>query len=517
MLARRYAWLILVVAILLAPVTQVLATRRVRHEAVPSPAANAVAVSEDHLIVLNEVMPKPASSEYEWVELRNILQGYRLFLPLLLHASGTGAVATGIPVVAGPAPLNASQVTGDISDWELTDGDGNTYTIPEGLPPVPPGAYIRILYDGQGSGADDYDFSDGLAVLHTPAGLIDVLEDAVDQVALYASGSHNNDSARDFVAWGGDPGSADDHAVGAGLWPEGHYLTFAASAGFVADWDADLNLLPDESVGRYADAATGWAIYRQGQLSPGAPNPVPLPAFAEPAAGGAVDAANVVVAWSVIPGASSYDFQLSAASDFAVPLVDTVTPYPDYHHPTPLTPGTYYWRTRVERSDGTRSAWTQPSMFHAVDLTGPARTSIQAEAVLGIAWQVQHKDTYLLDVSEQGDNTRTGDGAWDAPHPDDRRVVEHDNHYCQVASMSMIASYYGGDISQDRLSYYAIREYPDSSRGLDPDRDCSPDPAACRPDVKDDFWAGRNKGLEAATWMLGYAYDDWGDITRKSY
>ena len=83
--------------------------------------------------------------------------------------------------------------------------------------------------------------------------------------------------------------------------------------------------------------------------------------------------------------------------------------------------------------------------------------------------------------------------------------------------MSMIASYYGGDISQDRLSYYAIREYPDSSRGLDPDRDCSADPAACRPDVKDDFWAGRNKGLEAATWMLGYAYDDWSDIIRRSY
>jgi Mg-chelatase subunit ChlD len=150
-----------------------------------------------------------------------------------------------------------------------------------------------------------------------------------------------------------------------------------------------------------------------------------------------------------------------------------------------------------------------------VDLTGDT-FGIQAEVTLGIEWQVQHKDTYLLDVSEEGENTRTGDGAWDVPHPDDRRVVEHDNHYCQVASMSMINSYYGSDISQDRLSYYAIREWPDSSRGLDPDRECT-DPSACRPDVKDDFWAGRNKGLEAMVWMLGYDHDDFSDVIRRSY
>lgn len=516
MLARRLAWLMLILAVLFVPVVPASATPRVsRHAAQPSAAATA-ADRRDRPLYLNEVMPKAAAGGYEWVELHNTAD-YRLFLPLILQAYGGPTAAAGRSATTGLTLSDAVQGAVDISGWELTDGDGNTYVIPAALPPVPPRAFVRILFDGQGSGADDYSFDDGLAVLHSGQSLINVFEDAADQVALYAGDARNSDSVRGFVAWGDDPGAADDDAVAAGLWPEGQYLVFAASAGLVADWDADLNLRPNESVGRYADAATGWAVYREGELSPGAPNPIPLPAFAEPADGGAVDAADVVVAWSVIPGAAAYDFQLSATTDFAASQVDTTLPFPDYHHPSALTPGTYYWRTRTQHADGTHSAWTAPSALNAVDLTGSGRASVQAETVLGIDWQVQHKDTYLLDLSEQGDNTRTGEGAWDAPHPEDRRVVEHDDHYCQVASMSMIASYYGGDISQDRLSYYAIREYPDSSRGLDPNRDCSPDPAACRPDVKDDFWGGRNKGLEAATWMLGYAYDDWSDIDRQNY
>lgn len=514
MSTRRLALLSLILVVLLVPVMQAGASEEVSHERVANAAAPAAARAQAQVIVLNEVMPKAGAGGYEWVEVRNASDRFRVFLPLLLRggaAFAARAAGTGQRVTA------VEQAVVDISGWQLTDGDDNTYTFPDALPPLPPGAFVRVIFDGQGSGGDDLDLSDGVATLHTPAGVVGVFEDAGDQVALYAGGSRSSDTVRDFVAWGEEPAADADHAVAAGLWPAGQALSFAASAGFVADWDAGLALLPDESLGRYAAAATGWAVYRGDAMSPAAPNPVPLPAFAEPAPGGAVDAANVVLAWSVIPGTVSYDVQVSATSDFAAPLVDTTTPSPDYHHPSALTPGTYYWRSRAENADGTTSAWTPPSDFDAVDLTGTSRAAIRAEKTLGIAWQIQHKDTPLLDMSEQGDNTRTGDGAWDAAHPDERRVVEHDNHYCQVASMSMIASYYGGDISQDRLSYYAIREYPDSSRGLDPDRDCSPDPDACRPDVKDDFWGGRNKGLEAATWMLGYDYDDWSDIDRNSY
>ena len=371
------------------------------------------------------------------------------------------------------------------------------------LPPLPPGAFVHIIFDGLGDGTNDYDLTDGSAVLHSPPGLNGIFEDAADQAALYTGGTPTAATLRDFVAWGADPGGDADHAVAAGMWPAGAYLEFAASAGYIAEGYDWLHLLPNESVGRYAAAPLRWAVYRGTQLTPGAPNPVPQPDFFQPADGGTVDASNVVIGWSVVSGATGYRFQLSATSSFAAPLVDVTGPYPDYHHAGTLTPGSYTWRVLVIGPAGLGTTWTAPAHFDAVNLSPLSAASIQAEKTLGIVWQVQHKDTHLLDVSLEGENTRTGEGAWDVPHPDDHRTVNHDNHYCQVASMSMVASYYGADISQDRLSYFAIREHPESSRGLDPDRVCT-DPANCMPDLKDDFWAGRNKGNEAMVWMLGY-------------
>lgn len=517
MLARRLLAIPLLLGLLLTPIARLEATAEVRRTPIQSSVVAQETTNEHSPIVLNEVMPKPDEGGYEWVELYNTAEGHGVYLPLVLKVFAGLASATSAPSAVPQAATRTAQAWVDISGWEVTDGDGNVYAIPEALPALPPGGFVRIIFDGEGSAVDDYDLVDGLAVLHTPPGLTDVFDDAADQAALYTGDSHTPDTIQGFVAWGEDPGPAADHAVSAGLWQAGSYLEFGASAGFVADWDTDLHLQPNESMGRYESTALGWTVYREGQLTPGAPNPVPHPGFAEPDDGGAVDAANVVIAWSVVSGASGYRFQLAETPDFTAPLVDTTTPYADYRHPDALAEGTYYWRVRVERPDGEASDWTAPSMFKAVDLADVSLAAVQAETTLGITWQVQHKDTYLLDVSEQGDNTRTDDGAWDAPHPDDRRVVEHDNHYCQVASMSMIASYYGGDISQDRLSYYAIREYPDSKRGLDPDRDCSVDPDACRPDVKDDFWGGRNKGLEAMSWMLGYDYDDRSAIDISTY
>lgn len=41
---------------------------------------------------------------------------------------------------------------------------------------------------------------------------------------------------------------------------------------------------------------------------------------------------------------------------------------------------------------------------------------------------------------------------WDLPH-DEMLRKDHGRNYCERASVSMLASYYGGHLSQDRIAY----------------------------------------------------------------
>lgn len=469
-------------------------------------------------IILNEVMPKAAIGAVEWIELHNT-DAFQaaLYLPMIhnnasttnVAASRTGAVKTLDPATTS---LLAAHTPTEISGWQLTNQDGLLYTIPDALPPIPAGGYILIYLDGQGPSADQLQFVNGVAKLHTPPGIVNRLDDAADQVALYRGGNHSAATLHDFVAWGAPPQNADD-AITSGLWSASAYLDFAPSGGYVATTDEMLRLQPNEAVGRFPGTTDAWSIYRSDQLTPGSANPVPNPAFSRPADGDIVDANNVVLGWSVMPHAVRYHLQIATDVSFTNLIVNTTTTYADYHHEGLLGPGLFYWRMRTETGAGMLGPWSPALTIATYDATVTAAAA-NTEKTLGIVWQVQHKDTALLDLSQY--NHFSGDGAWDAPHPDTHRVTEHDNHYCQVAGMSMINSYYGGDISQERLSYYAIREWPDSRRGLDPNRICT-FPADCTPDLMDDFWAGRNKGLEALAWSLGYAWNDFSQIEMRSY
>jgi len=82
---------------------------------------------------------------------------------------------------------------------------------------------------------------------------------------------------------------------------------------------------------------------------------------------------------------------------------------------------------------------------------------------LDIAPKLQHKDTGMLCL--EGDPL-TGDHAWDSEHVS--TGCDHCDSYCVRASISMINSYYGGDLSQDRISFYVFHE---RSNNLNPESD----------------------------------------------
>jgi formylglycine-generating enzyme required for sulfatase activity len=410
-------------------------------------------------IRINEIMPKPEAGDFEWVELYNP-RTFLAYLPLLLrNGSGGGGAAR---LTQSPQPDTALVgVPLDINGWQVTDEDGNAYTIPEALPPVLLDAYVLILFDGLGSAADDYDFSDGLAVLHSPPGLVDIFEDEADQVALYSSAEHTPDTIVGFVAWGGGPAPDDSNAVLAGVWGEGLYKDLRQVGDeppFPVRLGRSLGLLPGEVRSYVTD---DWVHYQMGEVTPGADNPVPGIELYDPIAGATIDSATFAVGWSWVEGATAYHFQMDDNSDFASPEYDVMLASPAFVPESPVPDGHYYWRVAVIR-EGHAGCWSSGMEVNSLTWPGGSRNAtIQgAEAnPLGIVWQLQRKDTKMVcragdhETADVGNLPEETNAPWDAPHPEEEGPKAHGSNYCERACISMFASYYGGHLSQDRIAY----------------------------------------------------------------
>jgi len=95
---------------------------------------------------------------------------------------------------------------------------------------------------------------------------------------------------------------------------------------------------------------------------------------------------------------------------------------------------------------------------------------------LGLDWLSQHKDTVMLcafaDEQEEECST-SGAHAWDCDHGAYSINCEHCNSYCARASIAMINKYYGGSISQDRLSYEVRSIFSPDGNDLGHDRGMS--------------------------------------------
>ncbi|MEJ5312443.1 MAG: lamin tail domain-containing protein [Anaerolineae bacterium] len=425
--------------------------------------------SSEFGIRITEIMFQPTAGAYEWVELQNL---------------GSTAVS--------------------LTGFSLTDEDGHWYRFPASLPAVPVGAFVVVLLDGANT-PDDDDFSDNVAVLHST--LSDIFEDAADQCALYAQSyfiylplilKNTGGTAiaaptpfttlltspvRDFVAWGASPQEDGRNAARAGVWPEGRFISLYRGVGEAA---AEVAAQPGESIGLLpetpVDHPDHWQLYQANESTMGAHNVWPVISWFYPPAGAAVDSGTFAISWNGINNATGYRFQLDDTMDFSSPITDTVLSSPSYV-PTAVTPeGTYYWRVRAIFAEG-ESAWSMGQEIRSLARPSMARAAAlypTASRVLGLTWQLQHKDTHMLCLD--GDD-EIGDFAWDAPQID---MGVHGSNYCVRASVSMIASYYGGTLSQDRISYEIFAD------DVLPERDLGHDTSV-----------QRDRAIAALSWALG--------------
>ena len=389
-------------------------------------------------VFINEVLFAPTAGNYEWVELKN---------------GGTSLVR--------------------LAGYGLTDKDGNWYRIPPALPDVPVGGLVVVVFDGRGDAADDLDFGDNVATLHSPAGLADIFEDGADQVALHrpvyylylpllergsggvatAGGINPSSGVVSFVAWGADPGADAADAVTAGVWAEGLYKDLRQ----IGD-ETPLPVFPGRSLGLLPGGADrsfpdGWIHYQVTEVTQGGENKVPGLRTFDPAPGATIDSATFAIGWQAVEGATTYHFQMDNNSDFSSPEYDLVLDGSAFVPASPVPEGKYYWRVAVV--DGAlASPWSAPveinSLAYPEVTIGAGPQAVNAEKVLGIAWQLQRKDTRM--VCRAGDN-ETGVAPWDTPHPTTGSPQPHGSKYCERASISMLAWYYGGRLSQDRIAY----------------------------------------------------------------
>lgn len=395
-------------------------------------------------------MFNPSDGNYEWVELKNV----------------------------GPGSI-------DIRGYSLSDEDDNWYEIPDALPPVPEGAFVVVVFDGVGASNDDYEFSDNVAYLHSQAGLMNIFEDEFDQVSLYAKTQHvflplintkissikNQDEPfssdifatpeqpvfiNSFVAWGAPPLDDSQNAENKGLWTSSWYVSLSIGLGVenpIDEKDFSIGLLPNSQQADLND----WELYLSSIVTQGSENETPIISWYYPIDGALLDSDTLSILWNSIDQATNYHFQLDTNEDFISPIIDLNLSDPSYISNSPLADGVYYWRVQVTVSDCT-SIWSPVHSIDVISLSSllsdasTASNVIHTEVLLPITWQLQHKDSNMLCLD--GDS-ESGSNPWNSEHSS---RGEHGNAYCARATMAMMASYYGSNLSQDRISFEIFGE-----------------------------------------------------------
>ncbi len=415
--------------------------------------------SEVHL---NEVLARPLAGQHQWVELSAVGTNYLLYLPLVMKGSGPVAGSAATPSFVAPTAESGP----DISGWQVSNQSGGNYTIPAALPGIPPGCFVVIYFDGLGPAADDYSFGDGRAVLHSPPGLVDMFNPESDQVALYAGSTHDPQTIRDFVAYGAAPGEGATDAIAAGLWRSDWWVDFNVGSGAQ---DASAPLPANRTIGLYPGhvnlSPDDWAAYGPEDHTPGTSNPVPRSIWSTVGDGAVMASDGFALGWMLVPGAT-YQLQIDNDPGFSSPLVDVELTQPYYTPASPLPGGAFWWRVR-SRLGALQSAWSTPLSVTVIPVTSAMAAGDTAEAlsigpdvVLSMTWLRQKKDNPLLclDGDNEGNPATSGEEeAWDAVHPDG--IYTHGRNSCVRASIAMIVTHYGGNLSMDRIGYYQFENW----------------------------------------------------------
>jgi hypothetical protein len=88
-----------------------------------------------------------------------------------------------------------------------------------------------------------------------------------------------------------------------------------------------------------------------------------VPSLLSPASTLTADADDVTFTWTAVPGAASYEIQISNTQDFTAGVMTKTTEATQYRPADTLTQDEYYWRVRALQPNAEAAAWSTVSSF----------------------------------------------------------------------------------------------------------------------------------------------------------
>jgi hypothetical protein len=249
---------------------------------------------------------------------------------------------------------------------------GFRYHFPRSLPPVLPGAFVVVRFDGLGSEADTLTLDDKgsvlAATLHSLRKQVNPFS-ATDHVALYAGDKFSAESSRSFVAWGSAPGDAAAHAVEAGQWvSQTATIQFAADSDDAIPGPGAVVLDGDGTLGALNNVATPapdqWSVYPSDSTTQGALNALPGVQLYLPPHEMGTGTGDVSFSWLAQTEGSTFHFQLAMDDRFTTLIADEHNlTAPFYDTLSTLSPATYYWRVRAVEGKRSPGPWSATRSF----------------------------------------------------------------------------------------------------------------------------------------------------------
>lgn len=325
---------------------------------------------------------------------------------------------------------------------KIADADLNLLAS---IPPltIPPQGYLVVYL---GVGVNDLDPSDGVAIIHAGRTEETSLPWDSGAVGLFKNKVGAAGALRDFVAWGTrslDASRTEDLAIERAIWTRGAFfdLTYAPAG---SSFGLAVNGLDSDALSAIAFFS---GRYDAGLPSPGGPNR--LQSFPRP--GEVKLDSGVPAGWvtTEIPYQSTtYRVKLDRidAHGNRQNLYQDETWMNHADFPAPEC-GEYAWKVDPCGDGIPLGVSTEFSFFK------PLRE--EGEIVdLPVPFLLNRKDTGMLCTYDLSSLTRPGcdDTRWNLPHTPETANA-HDAAYSARASIAMVNRYFGGDLSQDRISY----------------------------------------------------------------